>query len=787
MLATPARTSERSPLEVVVVLDVSSSMRIHDPKRLSQFAVEILAQFLDDDDRLGVVPLGSGDSVPLTSVTTLRKDLSERMSGLSYRGGTPCLDAMRHANKVLDESPTPPTGQVVVFLTDGVCHEGQPDKVSRDTALIEEVDEMASDGRRVFGIALGPEADASFVATLSRLTDVDWPAEPVRDARQLPAIFARLSAAFRATEAKDLDLPVGAAVLPIDPYMRRVTVLAIADSSPIALADPRSPSDDVSASPVNGRFPRTGPTYSGWSLLRLDRPEAGDWRVRIEGSRAPAAVAVFDYALRARLEVVAGPEGMAVGAPLTVRATLETPEGEPVLASFLEGVTARLELRAPGSNTWRDLGQLEYDRVAWLEQRTTFGALGKHLLRVRMVRGKSLDLRAFHTLNVGPVVALDELAVENDIRCLDTETGTELTVRLHDALGQRLAPPPPSLEPHETTVFEVSLWAGLTPDALSRVALFEQVTSGVYSARWRPRAAGEYRFEIRVTSADGLDVRSPPARAFAPDVELHTSPIAPLGELRPGDRRALSFSLTGRWIAPPLTATLERSALSLPQGVEIVSAPFHLDTEPAEMPIEVRVSPDGDVPDGQLTGTWQVRLEGPCVSALVDGGPASGRVRALSFWERHGTTLIWAVGTLVFLLWLVHALRCAARTHRFAEGLRVLHGVEPNDLHPIDVADSRSRRSILVPGRCRSERLYWNEADATFFRTRNPTWYIEAAGSNAARLVAPAGTRITAAPRARPTNSRDLEPSSAKAAADISVPLSPAEIYRIGPIFIRIE
>ncbi len=256
-------------------------MQTHDPKRLSQFAVETLAQFLDDDDRLGVVPLGPGETLPLTPVATVRMGLGEYLGGLVFSGGTPCLDALEGAHALLRSSPTDPSNQVIVFLTDGVCHEGDRDKAIRDATLIDRVEEMARHGRRLFGIALGPEADAAFVGTLSQLTDAEWPAEPVRDARQLPAIFARLSASFRATEAKDLTLSVGEAVLPIDPYLRRLTVLATAESQPVATPDPRSPSDDTSAKPISGRFPKTGRTYSGWSLLRLDRPEAGDWKVRV--------------------------------------------------------------------------------------------------------------------------------------------------------------------------------------------------------------------------------------------------------------------------------------------------------------------------------------------------------------------------------------------------------------------------------------------------------------------------------------------------------------------------
>ncbi len=94
---------------------------------------------------------------------------------------------------------------------------------------------------------------------------------------------------------------------------------------------------------------------------------------------------------------------------------------------------------------------------------------------------------------------------------------------------------------------------------------------------------------------------------------------------------------------------------------------------------------------------------------------------------------------------------------------------------------------MILPGRCRSERLYWNDTDATFARTRNPGWFIEASGTNALRLIVPSGLPVAVAPRGRPNDLRDLDPQAPPGAATFSVGLSAAEIYRIGAIYIRIE
>ncbi len=107
-----------------------------------------------------------------------------------------------------------------------------------------------------------------------------------------------------------------------------------------------------------------------------------------------------------------------------------------------------------------------------------------------------------------------------------------------------------------------------------------------------------------------------------------------------------------------------------------------LNGETTAIPIELQAAPDSDLPEGHFAGRWQIRIEGPCVHQTLDAGPASGpppRLHLLG--EIRDGHRVRALAMAIFLAWLLHILRCAARTHRFSEGLRVLHGVEPTDLH----------------------------------------------------------------------------------------------------------
>jgi len=806
LATSSARAQERAPLDVVVVLDISGSMRAADPRRLSQFAVEVLAHFLDDDDRLAVVPLGGRDvaTIPLARVRDHRPTLGEQLQAFTYAGGTPCLPALRRADALLAEAGGDPAQQVIVFMTDGVCHEGQRDKAERDRDLFALATRLGGEGRRIFGVPLGREADVATVRVLGEVTHAEWHAPAVDDARQLPAIFARLSAGFRLTEAREVPLGLGAAELPLDPYLRRVTLLATTESSPIALGDVRSPSDLAPATPpVGGRFPRTGRSYSGFAILKLERPERGTWRLRVDAEAAPVAVVVYDYDLRATLSIGPEPEAEAepdvppralvAGEPAVIRATLETPAGEPVSAAFLRDVSGRLEVREPGADTWRDLGPLDFDGLGALTQRSAFEHLGRYLFRVRLTRGASLDLRGVATAHVGPVIR-DLLPPGATQRCLDPEAPNTFEIALRDALGAPIGPAALTRD----AAAELSLWAAPEGASLARIALFEPAAEDAWRARWRPPGPATYRYEVRVTTPEGLDARSPVATATAARFDLRAAEVAPLGELRPGDAHALTLDLSGSTATGSVTLSLDRGALALPEGVTVDAAPLVIGPDgPRELPITVRVAEGCAIPDGALTGTWRLTAAGPCVpdGLALDVGAAAATVRARTFWECWGTVILAALGALLFLLWLLHAVRCAGRAHRFPSSLRVQHGVEADDLFPIDLGDARSRRSILIPGRCRSERLYWNEVNATFGRTRDPTWYLEAAGGSSVQIVAPAGTRVEVAPAGAPSRFRPIgvahdpagSPDGDAPAPAILQPTNPAEIYRIGQVHFRVE
>lgn len=144
------RTVDRQGLQIVVALDVSTSMLADDikPNRLERARVEIaeLMQKLDGDE-LALV-LFSGASFiqfPLTSdYATARKFLESAKPGVVSKPGTNLSEAFETANSAFDDNAG--SQRVIVLITDGEGH---------DQGALSTAQRLADDGVLFYTIGFG--------------------------------------------------------------------------------------------------------------------------------------------------------------------------------------------------------------------------------------------------------------------------------------------------------------------------------------------------------------------------------------------------------------------------------------------------------------------------------------------------------------------------------------------------------------------------------------------------------------------------------------------------------
>jgi Ca-activated chloride channel family protein len=153
VIRTPWSEDSVNGVDIVLMLDVSTSMQIRDvsPNRI-EAARRIMADFIAgrDRDRMGLVAF-AGHPVtrcPLTTDREVLRDLLDSTSNQDMDDGTAIGDALMMAGNRLRKSMT--KSKVVVLLTDGQNNMGAMDPLAAARVL-------ATEGIRVYTIGLGTE------------------------------------------------------------------------------------------------------------------------------------------------------------------------------------------------------------------------------------------------------------------------------------------------------------------------------------------------------------------------------------------------------------------------------------------------------------------------------------------------------------------------------------------------------------------------------------------------------------------------------------------------------
>ena len=140
-------------VDIVLLLDVSTSMQIHDVKPSREEAArQILTKFIAgrDRDRMGLVAFAGRPVTrcPLTTDRQVLRDLLDSTSNQGLDDGTAIGDALLMAGNRLRKSPA--KSRIVVLLTDGQNNMGSVDPLSAAKAV-------SSLGIRIYTIGLGTE------------------------------------------------------------------------------------------------------------------------------------------------------------------------------------------------------------------------------------------------------------------------------------------------------------------------------------------------------------------------------------------------------------------------------------------------------------------------------------------------------------------------------------------------------------------------------------------------------------------------------------------------------
>ena len=173
--------SEEPPLDIILVLDNSGSMKKNDPKFLTREVVTNFVNGLGENSRLGMVIFDQEARLaePLNELSAAKAKATFLMSldKVNYRGQfTNSPAGIERAIYELKTNAREDAQKVIIFLTDGIVDTGDKDKdLEKEKWLKEDLaQESQQEGIRIFGVAFTDKADFRLIQSLAHKTDGEY-------------------------------------------------------------------------------------------------------------------------------------------------------------------------------------------------------------------------------------------------------------------------------------------------------------------------------------------------------------------------------------------------------------------------------------------------------------------------------------------------------------------------------------------------------------------------------------------------------------------------------------
>ena len=302
-----------TPIDVVVLVDSSASMRLSDPEKVRQKAVSGFVNSLGPHDRIALAEFSDSARLlaPFKSPGS-SPSLSSQIENLGDSGEfTDILAAINLGSKVLKESGRAGVRKVLVLLSDGQM-DPSPQKYSSaeaaDKLLTIVVPELKAAGIVIHSIALSDEADRVLMSEIAARTDgVGWFAQDpsaIKDIlRDLLLIAKRLTDGELFTKTLPIEEDEEATI-----YVRKIAGAQVSIRSPSGISFKKG----ITLEEGEQWFEN-----DEFALLTLKKPELGEWIV--EGLRDPDE---FVEILRDLKATVRWPSALFVGSRSIVEAIL---------------------------------------------------------------------------------------------------------------------------------------------------------------------------------------------------------------------------------------------------------------------------------------------------------------------------------------------------------------------------------------------------------------------------------------------------------------------------------
>ncbi len=293
-------TPEKLPLDTVVIMDSSGSMKQTDPKQLRKPAAKLFISLLDSDDRLSVVSFSS-QAWPITYLTQLEgeKQLQQALRAtdkISHKGMyTNIHSAIKKGIEFLKESDQINREPIIILMSDGQMDVGNAEKSAqlREQIFDDLLPQLIEHNIKIYSIAFTEASDQELLQEIAEATDGRYALAASDDV--LHKVFSKI---FEQTKQPDM-LPLNENKFIVDASINEITIIANKENenSKIYLQPPIGEKINSSFKSENIKWF----VSTSFDMITIKKPDEGEWKILFSDDDNRAYI-VTDIKLRTQFE-----------------------------------------------------------------------------------------------------------------------------------------------------------------------------------------------------------------------------------------------------------------------------------------------------------------------------------------------------------------------------------------------------------------------------------------------------------------------------------------------------
>ncbi len=300
LVLDPVYAEEKLPLDTVVIMDSSGSMKQTDPKQLRKPAAKLFISLLDTEDRLSVVSFSS-KAWPITFLTQLKSDKQLRQAlratdKISHKGMyTNIHSAISKGIELLKESDQLNREPIIILMSDGQMDVGNAEKSAqlREQIFDDLLPQLIEHNIKIYSIAFTEASDQELLQEVADATDGRYALAASDDV--LHKVFSKI---FEQTKQPDM-LPLNENKFIVDASINEITIIANkdSDSSQIYLQPPIGER-------INSTFKSEKIKWfvsTSFDMITIKQPTEGEWKILYSDDDNRAYI-VTDIKLRTQFE-----------------------------------------------------------------------------------------------------------------------------------------------------------------------------------------------------------------------------------------------------------------------------------------------------------------------------------------------------------------------------------------------------------------------------------------------------------------------------------------------------